>query len=59
VVCNPLREPALRATADDGLSAARPDYPGGSMPTLMYIDAASMSLAIQFLVVVAIVVPRG
>jgi hypothetical protein len=29
------------------------------MPTLMYIDAASMSLAIQFLVVVAIVVPRG
>jgi hypothetical protein len=29
------------------------------MPTLMYIDAASMSLAIQFLVVVAIVVLVG
>ena len=29
------------------------------MPTLLYIDAASMSLAIQFLVVVAIVVVIG
>jgi hypothetical protein len=29
------------------------------MPTLMYIDAASMSLGIQFLVVVAIVVLVG
>ena len=32
---------------------------GGSMATLMYIDVASMSLAIQFLVILAIVILVG
>ena len=47
-------------TLKAGLRAGPTDLVhGGSMATLMYIDAASISLAIQFLVILAIVILVG